>query len=31
MLVWGGDPWLDAPGSSDSWPFLDGAAFTPGT
>jgi hypothetical protein len=29
LLVWGGDPLHDDVGSSDSWPFLDGAAFTP--
>lgn len=31
LLVWGGDPWIDGPGSSDTWPFLDGATFTPDT
>lgn len=31
LVVWGGDPLReDVPSSSDWWPFLDGAAFTPG-
>jgi N-acetylneuraminic acid mutarotase len=31
LLVWGGDPFReDVPSSSDWWPLLDGATFTPG-
>ena len=30
LLVWGGEPnGEDVPSASDSWPFLDGAIFTP--